>query len=137
MRCPKSLGNGLNSSPGSSRWSLTHLTIRAICTSCRSVYHRDRPVARRAAAAGERAGAGMVTSARAAASGSPAPAPGQRPCVAGAGPRHGGGLESRSPARARGGIRHLPGLRSPHRWVAAVLLLVAVGIADLVSVRVV
>jgi membrane-associated phospholipid phosphatase len=29
------------------------------------------------------------------------------------------------------------GLRSPHRWMAAVLLLVAVGIADLVSVRVV
>jgi undecaprenyl-diphosphatase len=29
------------------------------------------------------------------------------------------------------------GVRSPHRWLAAVLLLVAVGIADLVSVRVV
>jgi len=29
------------------------------------------------------------------------------------------------------------GVRSPHRWVAAALLLVAVGVADLVSVRVV
>jgi len=29
------------------------------------------------------------------------------------------------------------GLRSPHRWLAAVLLLVAVGVADVVSVRVV
>jgi undecaprenyl-diphosphatase len=29
------------------------------------------------------------------------------------------------------------GLRSPHRWLAAVLLLLAVGVADLVSVRVV
>jgi len=29
------------------------------------------------------------------------------------------------------------GVRSPHRWLAAVLLLVAVGVADLVSVRLV
>lgn len=34
------------------------------------------------------------------------------------------------------GIAVYLGMRSPHRWLAAVLLLVAVGVADLASVRV-
>src|SRR5713101_8336046 len=76
MRCPRSLGNGLNSRPGSSRWSLTHFTILAIGTSSEGCITRP---SRRLAAQGRRAGWGQHDTVRgdAAALGSPAPAPGQ------------------------------------------------------------
>src|SRR6267378_3765769 len=138
MRCPSSLGNGLNSSPGSSRWSFAHFTIRAIGTSCRSVITGTAPMARRAAA-GERAGGRRHDTVRA------VPVPVDLQLLRLVNDHASPALDHLMAAASNRGLllalagafAVYLGLRSPHRWLAAVLLLVAVGVADVVSVRVV